>query len=145
MVRDYKGDRHIPRSARDEAKNIRRRAAPVEARRREGNLGCDLVNAQPRSDGYEFDEGEVVGGEFVESSHDGPILLDPIEEPFDLVANSIEIAPETDRLSTIAFRRNVCRSALLSYELSDSVGIISEIDQQHRLWPQCPQRRAEQS
>jgi hypothetical protein len=51
-----------------------------------------------------LDEGKIVGGQFVEASCDPTTLLDPVKEPFDQVAGSVEIRAEADRIVAIAFR-----------------------------------------
>ena len=51
-----------------------------------------------------MDEGKIVGGQFVVASCDPTTLLDPVKEPFDQVAGSVEIRAEADRIVAIAFR-----------------------------------------
>jgi len=51
-----------------------------------------------------LDEGKIVGGQFVVASCDPATLLDPVKEPFDQVAGSVEIRAEADRIVAIAFR-----------------------------------------
>jgi hypothetical protein len=51
-----------------------------------------------------LDEGKIVGGQFVVASCDPTTLLDPVKEPFDQVAGSVEIRAEADRIVAIAFR-----------------------------------------
>ena len=52
-----------------------------------------------------MDEGEVVGSEPVVARRHPTTLFDPVEEPFDLVASTIEIGAEADRIAAVAFRR----------------------------------------
>jgi hypothetical protein len=54
-----------------------------------------------------LDEGKIVGGQFVVASCDPTTLLDPVKEPFDQVAGSVEIRAEADRIVAIAFRWDV--------------------------------------
>jgi hypothetical protein len=51
-----------------------------------------------------LDEGKIAGGQFVVASCDPTTLLDPVKEPFDQVAGSVEIRTEADRIVAIAFR-----------------------------------------
>ena len=51
-----------------------------------------------------MDEGKIVGGQFVAASCDPTTLLDPVKEPFDQVAGSVQIRAEADRIVAIAFR-----------------------------------------
>jgi hypothetical protein len=58
-------------------------------------------------------------------------LFDPVEEPLDLVASTIEIGAEADRIAAIAFRRDVGPRALLHGKLSDPVGVITAVGKQY--------------
>jgi hypothetical protein len=58
-------------------------------------------------------------------------LLDPIEEPFDLIAGAVEIGAEADRIVAIAFRWDVGPCAFLHGKPSDPIGIVATIDKQH--------------
>jgi hypothetical protein len=51
-----------------------------------------------------LNECEVVGGEPIVARRHPTILFDPVEEPLDLVASTIEIGAEADRIAAIAFR-----------------------------------------
>ena len=56
-----------------------------------------------------MNEGQVVGRKFVVTRRDPPTLFDPIEEPFDQVARTVEVRAEANGLVAIASRRNVER------------------------------------
>jgi hypothetical protein len=54
-------------------------------------LGRGLINAQPEPDSRELDEGEEVGGVFLITRCNTTTVLDPVEEPLDLVSVSVEM------------------------------------------------------
>ena len=59
-------------------------------------VGRGLINAQPKADRGNLDEGEVIGGEFVIASGDATVSLDLdlVEEPFDQVTRPVETGTE---------------------------------------------------
>ena len=90
-----------------------------------------LTRGQPKPDRCKLDEGKVVGGEFVVTCRDPAALLDPVEEPFDLVAGTVEIGAEADRIVAIAFLRDVGPCAFLHGKLSDPIGVVATVGEQH--------------
>jgi hypothetical protein len=71
-----------------------------------------LVNAEPQPYGCELNESLVVDRKCVVSRRDPPTLFNPVEEPFDQVACTIEVRAEADGLVAIASRWNVSLSPL---------------------------------
>src|SRR5262245_3964763 len=69
-------------------------------------------------------------------------MFDLIEEPLDQVASSVEVRAETDRLLAIAPRRNVGPNASLPCKVSDPVGVIATVSQQHCSCSQARQQFA---
>jgi hypothetical protein len=107
-------------------------------------LGRALINAQPKTDAGELDEGEVVGGELVVSGRDPTTLLDLVEEPLDQVAVAVEIGAEADRVFTIALGRNIRPCASLGDECPNPVRVVAAICQQPRATRELSQQdRAE--
>jgi hypothetical protein len=72
-----------------------------------------------------LDEGEVIGGKLVVTRRRPTTLLDPIEESLDPVAGAVEIRAEADRITAIAFWRDVGPCALLHGKLSDQIGVVA--------------------
>jgi hypothetical protein len=64
---------------------------PITDTRWRLELGRGLIKAQPKPDWCELNECEVVGGEPIEARRHPTTLFDPVEEPLDLVASTIEI------------------------------------------------------
>src|SRR6185369_10344553 len=58
------------------------------------------VDAKPWPYRRELDKRKVIGGELVVPRRYPTALLDPVEEAFDEVANSIEVRTEADRSQT---------------------------------------------
>ena len=54
----------------------------------------------PQSDGCQFDEGKVVGREFVIACGDTPTLLDLVEELLDEVARAVQVGAKANRLAS---------------------------------------------
>jgi hypothetical protein len=54
-----------------------------------------------------LNEGKVIGGKPIVACRHTTTLLDPVEEPLDLVASTVEIRAKADRIAAIAFRRDV--------------------------------------
>jgi hypothetical protein len=78
-----------------------------------------------------LDEGKVVSRKPVVARRHTTTLFDPVEESFDLVASAIKVRAEADRITAIAFRRDVGPRALLYGKLSYSVGVIATVGKQH--------------
>lgn len=57
-------------------------------------------------------------------------LLDPVEEPFDVVASAVEVRAKADRIAALAFLRVGSRS-LPHGKLLDPVGVIAPVGKQH--------------
>ena len=78
-----------------------------------------------------MDEGKVVSRKPVVTRRHTTTLVDPVEEPFDLVASAVEIGAEADRIAAIAFRRDVGPRPLFHGKLSYPVGVIATVGKQH--------------
>jgi len=89
-----------------------------------------LARSQPKPDGCKLDEGKAVRCKLVVACRDPTTLLDPIEEPLDPVTGAIEIRAEG--IAAIAFWRDVCPCAFLHDKLSDPIGVIATVCEQHR-------------
>ena len=74
-----------------------------------------------------MNECEVVGRKFVVPRCHAATVLDPVEEPLDQIAGTIEIRTEADRFVAIASWRDVGPCALLGREGSDPVRIIASV------------------
>src|ERR1700683_5768908 len=96
-----------------------------------GTLGRGLASAEPQPDRRELDEREVICGELVVARRDPTTLLDSIEEPCDLVAGTVEIRTEADRVVAIALRRDVSPCTFLHGKLSDPVGAVRTVGKHH--------------
>ena len=70
-------------------------------------LGRGLISAQPETDGGELDEGEEVSGVFLIKRRNATTVLDPVEEPRDVVSMSVEVWAEADWITPIPTGRNV--------------------------------------
>jgi hypothetical protein len=79
-----------------------------------------------------LDEGKIVRGLFVIASCDPTTLLDPVKEPFDRVAGSVEIRAEADRIVAIAFWWDVGPRASLGCVVSDPVRVGATVGKPHR-------------
>jgi len=78
-----------------------------------------------------LNEGKVVGGKPVIARRHPTTLFDPVEEPFDLVASAVEIGAEANRTVAITSRRDVGPRAPFYGKLSDPIGVIATIGEQH--------------
>jgi hypothetical protein len=58
-------------------------------------------------------------------------MFDAIEEPLDMIAVSVEIWAETDRIFSIGFRRKVSPSTPRSNKLPNGIAVISSISEEH--------------
>lgn len=77
------------------------------------------------------EQGEVVVSNPVIARRHPTTLFDPVEEPLYLVASTVEIGAEADRIAAVAFRRNVGPCAFLHGKLSDPVRIIATVGKRH--------------
>jgi len=99
---------------------------------RNRTLGRGLITrGQPQADRCELDEGKVVSCKPVVARRHPTALLDPVEEPFDVVARAIEVWAKADRTAAIAFRRDVGPRALLHCKLPDPIGVVATVGKQH--------------
>jgi len=64
-----------------------------------------------------LNEGKVVGGQLVVARRHPTTLFDPVEEPLDLVASTVEIGAEADRIAAVAFRRDVGSASSIDPDL----------------------------
>ena len=62
------------------------------------------MSTQQNSDGCQFDEGEVVCGEFVVRGRNTPRLLDPVEEALDQIAGLVHAYLEVRNVEPAAPR-----------------------------------------
>ena len=73
----------------------------------DAGLGHRLIKADPDADCGQFHGCEEVGVLLVVSGCDGAIMLDPIEEPLDLVAEFVDARAEGGRIDAVIERANV--------------------------------------
>lgn len=94
-------------------------------------LGRGLINAGPKPEGRELNEGEDVCRPLFVTSGDAAEMLDRVKELLDQIAIPIEVWIEADRISPIAARRYVRPASAQGDVRPDGVRIIRLVGQKN--------------
>ena len=116
--------------ARIDHRSLEAQGIALEPQSQIGAPAKRIENRGIEGEGSEADRAEI-GGEPLVARRHPTTLFDLVEEPLDLVASTIEIGAEADRIPAIAFRRDVSPRALLHDKLPDPVRVIATVGKQH--------------
>ena len=111
-----------------------------EIKSRTGQLGHGFILAQSNLYCRQFKKGEIVRGVFLISCSDAPKVFDPVEEPLDTVALTIEGRAEADLPSSIYFRRNIGRGARFLAASLQPVRVIGLVCQKNSVISQAVEK-----
>ena len=69
--------------------------------RKDGILGCELIRAQPETNGGEFEHGEIVRGGLFVARGDTSEVFDLVEEVLDEIALFVKLGVERTGLASV--------------------------------------------
>ena len=84
-----------------------------------------------RADGRELDEGEEVGGVFLIARRNTAAVLDPVEEPFDMISVAVEIRTEADGIAPVSTGWDVRPTSTHTHDFSYLGRVVSLVGENH--------------